>query len=343
MSVAYVYDARHTQHREPGHPERPERLIALWQVLEASGLLPLMTPIEATPVDPALLHRIHDRHHIEAVKAASQAGGGHLDSDTYITAHSYEIALLAAGGAVNATEAVLSGKARAAFTLLRPPGHHALSNRGMGFCLFNHIALAAQHALERGLERILIIDYDAHHGNGTQEIFYPRADVLYFSTHQYPWYPGSGHWRERGEGPGEGHTANVPLPAGIGDQGYLRVFREILSPLAERYRPQLILVSAGYDAHWRDPLALMRLSARGFAELAIAILDLAGWHCDGKCVFVLEGGYDLDATSASALATFAVLLERPVQDLLGEVAPAETPLDQLIADVQQAHHLGSES
>lgn len=343
MSVAYVYDPRHSDHQERGHPERPERLIALWQVLQASGLLPLMTPIEATPVDPALLHRIHDRHHIEAVKAASQAGGGHLDSDTYITAHSYEIALLAAGGAVNATEAVLSGKARAAFTLLRPPGHHALSNRGMGFCLFNHIALAAQHALERGLERILIIDYDAHHGNGTQEIFYPRADVLYFSTHQYPWYPGSGHWRERGEGPGEGYTVNVPLPAGIGDQGYLRVFREILSPLAERYRPQLILVSAGYDAHWRDPLAQMRLSARGFAELAIAILDLAGWHCDGKCVFVLEGGYDLDALSASALATFAVLLERPVQDPLGEVAPAETPLDQLIADVQQAHHLGSES
>lgn len=212
---------------------------------------------------------------------------------------------------------------------MRPPGHHACRHVGGGFCLFNNSAIAAQYALESGLERVLIVDYDVHHGNGTQDIFYERDDVLYFSIHQYPNCPWSGHCEERGQGVGEGYTVNIPVPWAVGDAVYERVFQEVLPPMVHRYAPELILVSAGYDAHWSDPVGNpdvnMRLSSTGYHRLAETLLALAEEHCQGRSVFVLEGGYNPEALSHSVLATFAALLGEEAEDPLGP-SPREEEL-----------------
>ncbi|GAI04383.1 unnamed protein product, partial [marine sediment metagenome] len=203
------------------------------------------------------LSTVHSMGFISYIQAFAERGGGWLDADTVVSPASYDAALYAAGGAIKAVDGVLSGEVESAFALVRPPGHHALRWEAMGFCLFNNIAIAAKHALNSyRLERILIVDFDVHHGNGTQDAFYHDPSVLYFSAHQYPFYPGSGHFDETGAGPGEGYTVNVPLPAWCGDSEYLRVFEEILAPVARRFSPQLILVSAGYDAHWSDHISL---------------------------------------------------------------------------------------
>jgi len=340
MTTGYVFHPLYLEHNIPGHPERRERLQRIMQSLESSGTLARLTSIEATPLDQELLSTMHDPDYINMVEMVAASGGGMLDPDTYVNAHSYEAALMAAGGLINAVEAVLKGQVDNAFALVRPPGHHALRDRGMGFCLFNNVALAAQYAMEKhGLSRILIADFDVHHGNGTQDAFYERDDVLYFSTHQYPHYPGTGHWKEKGQGRGEGYTVNVPLPCGVGDEGYAQVFEEILLPLARRYNPELILVSAGYDAHWADPLAGMRLSTAGFHGLTTTLVSLAEELCRGRLVLTLEGGYDLSALSHSVLATFAALRREQAQDPLGP-APGRSPsIDDLLQNVKGIHHL----
>lgn len=339
-SVGLVYDPLYLEHDQPFHPENSQRLKAIIQGLEKGGLWDKLAMLQPGPIAEELLFRIHQPRYVQSLEKFSRSGGGMLDINTYLNSRSYEVALLAAGGAVQAAEAVLSGQVQQAFALLRPPGHHALPSRAGGFCLLNNIALAAEHAVHNhGLERILIVDFDVHHGNSTQEIFYSRSDVLYFSTHQYPLFPGTGHWKEIGEGPGEGFTVNLPLLAGIGDPGYQRVFSEILAPLAHRYRPQLVVVSAGYDAHWRDPLAGMRLSTTGYARLTQMLLDLAKEHCSGKIVAVLEGGYDLPALSASVAATCSVLLGEEPRDLLGQAQEIPLPLDDLLARIKEIHHL----
>lgn len=340
MTTGYVFHPIYLEHNIPGHPERRERLQRIMGSLESSGTLARLTPIEATPLDLELLSAMHDQNYIKRVEMVAESGGGMLDPDTYVNAHSYEAALMAAGGLINAVEAVLSGQVDNAFALVRPPGHHALRDRGMGFCLFNNVALAAQYAIERhGLFRILIVDFDVHHGNGTQDAFYERDDVLYFSTHQYPHYPGTGHWKERGQGKGEGYTVNVPLPYGIGDEGYAQAFEEIVLPMARRYNPELILVSAGYDAHWADPLASMRLSTAGFHRLTTILVSLAEELCQGHLVLTLEGGYDLSALSHSVLATFAALGREEAEDPLGP-APGRSPsIDDLLQNVKGVHHL----
>ncbi len=341
MTTAYVYDPIFLEHRMHGHPESPERLLTTMRALEEAGVLARLTHVEASPIAMEHLIAVHDGAYIEQVRRMAESGGGYLDPDTYLSARSYEAGLIAAGGLVNLIQAVLSGEVDNGFALVRPPGHHALPSRGMGFCLFNNIAIAARYALDQhNLERVLIADFDVHHGNGTQEIFYDDSHVLYFSTHQYPYYPGTGHWREIGEGEGEGYTVNVPLPAGVGDEGYERIFDEILRPLAERYRPQLILVSAGYDAHWADPLAAMRLSITGYANLARALKALADELCQGKLVFTLEGGYNLEVLSHSILATFKVLLgEGDIADPLGPSPRPSRPIDRLIATIKGVHRL----
>jgi len=231
LSIAYVYDPICLEHNLMGHPESKERLVRIMGLLEKQGVLERLVAVEATPVSLERLARNHSQSYIDTVRQMSERGGGHLDLDTYMGPRSYEAALMAAGGLVNAVKAMLEGEVDNAFDLVRPPGNHAVKARGMGFCIFNNVAVAARYALqEKGLERVLIVDFDVHHGNGSQEAFYDESCVLYFSTHQYPYYPGTGHWREIGRGEGEGYTANVPLPGGVGDKGYGYILADFLYP-----------------------------------------------------------------------------------------------------------------
>lgn len=341
MITGYVYDPIYLEHEEQSHPESPQRLRRVLQVLDKTGMLAKLTRIEATPVAMERLKAVHDGAYIERVRQMAQRGGGHLDMDTYVGPRSYEAALMAAGGLVNAVEAVLAGEVNNAFALVRPPGHHATVNRGMGFCLFNNVAVAARYALDAGgLERILIADWDVHHGNGTQDIFYRESDILYFSTHQYPHYPGTGHWRDIGAGDGAGFTVNVPLPPGVGDEGFEQIFDDLLYPLAQRYCPQLVLVSAGFDAHWSDPLASLQLSITGYAYLAHTLKSLADELCGGRLVFTLEGGYNLDVLGHAVLACFQVLLgEEAIEDPLGPSPWPSRPVDDLITQLKGLHRL----
>ena len=345
MSVALIYDPVYLEH-DPGshHPESAARLTATLKVLEEKGMLPRLAqlaPYAATPEDLAL---VHHPAYVRAVERAAAQGGGYLDFDTIISRGSYQAAVMAAGGAMRAVDAVLDGEAQAAFALVRPPGHHARPTRGMGFCLFNNVAVAARHALRRGLQRVLIVDYDVHHCNGTQEAFYRDSDVLYFSVHQYPSYPGTGDYDEVGEGVGDGYTVNVPLPAGTGDAGFESAFTEILAPLARRFRPELILASVGYDAHWTNSVYLnmvaMNMSVQGYATLARRLQALADELCRGRLALVLEGGYHLEAQAYSTLATFAALLgDTVIEDPFG--CHAGRGLDAALwQTVRQVHGLG---
>ena len=345
MATGYVYDPIYLEHDLRGHPENRQRLEIILRTLTQYHLLERLTPISAVPISRERLERAHDSHYIDLVKRVSDQGGGHLDMDTYVRPASYQAGLLAAGGLVEATRAVLDGQVANAFALVRPPGHHAIRGRGMGFCLFNNVAIAARYALaERGLERVLIVDFDVHHGNGSQDEFEADPAVLYLSTHQYPYYPGTGYWNETGQGAGAGTVVNVPLTGAAGDQGFARILHEIVNPVAWRFQPQLILVSAGYDAHWDDPLASMLLSVTGYAAIARALKELAGELCNGRLVFTLEGGYHLDALAYSVLNTFAILLgddQWQVVDPLGPSPRNERPVDEIIARVQQVHGLRS--
>ena len=307
--VGYVYDPLYLEHGMPGHPESPARLRAIVAHLEESGVLARLTKIEPRDATPDDIELLHSRELVARVRGAAEKGGAWLDPDTYVAPRSYEAALRAAGGLLAATDAVLDGEVGSAFCLVRPPGHHATPTQAMGFCLFNNVALAAAHALERrGLERVAIVDFDVHHGNGTQDCFYADPRLLYVSTHQYPFYPGSGHWAETGEGPGEGTTVNLPLPRACGREQYLRAYSEVAAPLLRRFGPQLLLVSAGFDAHFADPLAQMLLDTRGYYEIAALLKALAGELCEGRIVYGLEGGYDQTALAWSVRACIDTLL-----------------------------------
>jgi acetoin utilization deacetylase AcuC-like enzyme len=312
--MEFFYHPAFLHHDTGYHPESPSRLRAILASLQQLGVSETAL-VRPEPVDPALLAEVHHADYIAMVEQLADGGGRYWDLDTYISPGSYRAAVLGAGAAVGAAESAMSG--RPAFALVRPPGHHALYDSALGFCIFNNVAVAAQHCIRSGLERVLIVDWDVHHGNGTQDYFYGRSDVLFFSSHQYPFYPGTGSLREIGEGEGKGYTVNVPLPAGVGDEGYIRVFEEILVPLAVRYRPQIILVSAGYDAHAADPIGDMGVTVAGFYSLAEIVrrLSLEIEECSGRISLVLEGGYNTEALAASVVGTAAALdAERHVVD-----------------------------
>jgi len=341
MDTAYVYDPIYLEHDLPSHPESARRLKRILSTLEDGGMLARLRLLVPRPATLEELQRVHTPEHVERVQRTAQAGGGYLDPDTYVSRRSFDAALMAAGGVVRAVEAVLAGEIANGFALVRPPGHHATATRAMGFCLFNNVAVAARAALAGGkAERVFIADFDVHHGNGTQDAFASDPAVFYFSTHQYPYYPGTGHWSEMGYGPGEGTVLDVPLPPGVGDAGYAEVFAELVWPLAERFRPDLILVSAGYDAHWSDPLAQMNLSLTGYAWLQRELVHMAEQLCDGRIVFALEGGYQLDVLACGVLSAFyAMLGEETIVDPLGPSPYPERPIDVLVARLKEVHRL----
>src|SRR5579884_95158 len=290
------------RHLTPAHhPERPARLAAIEAVLGRTPLGEALGRRAPEAADEDVLARVHTRGHIARVRETAASGGGSLDPDTWVSPASYDAARRAVGGALLAVDAVLAHEAPVAMALVRPPGHHARPGAGMGFCLFNNVAIAARHAVEaHRLERVMILDWDVHHGNGTQEIFYREGRVVFCSLHQEHWYPGTGALEETGAGPGEGTTVNVPLPAGVGDGGYAYLWEEIVLPLIAAVAPGLVLISAGFDAHDRDPLGGMLLTARGFGRLARLVRDAVPRT---PVAAVLEGGYDLEGLASSVAAT----------------------------------------
>jgi acetoin utilization deacetylase AcuC-like enzyme len=303
------------------HPESPLRLEAIYDMLERPDMEGHFIDIAPRYATPEEIGMVHGTQYIELV--ASTAGKAHqyLDPDTETTPESYDVARLAVGGVCNAIEGVISGTVDNAFALVRPPGHHAGFHEAAGFCLFNNIAVGAMSAIHHhGMKRILIVDWDLHHGNGTQEIFYEDRRVLYFSTHQYPAYPGTGGISEIGSGAGMGYTINVPLRLGTDDAQYVRVFRKILLPVALKFKPEMILVSAGFDIHHKDPLGGMRVTPEGFACLMRILLDIADACCGGKLAVTLEGGYHIAGLTAS---TRAVLKE-----MIDETRVSEEELEQ---------------
>ncbi|RJO63325.1 MAG: histone deacetylase [Dehalococcoidia bacterium] len=325
MKVGLVYAPVYLGHDTGEHPENRQRLEAIILRLKESGLWEKLTHIAPRQATLDELLHVHSEKHIRFVRELAASGGGQIDADTLVSRHSFKAALYAAGGVASAVDAVMGGEVGSAFALVRPPGHHATYEQVMGFCLFNNVAVAAAHALDRyGLERVLILDFDVHHGNGTQDIFRDEPRVCYVSTHQSPLYPGSGDVDERGAG----NMFNIPLPSGCGDDQYERVYDEIVLPLGRRFRPQLILVSAGFDAHWADELASMCLSTSGYAQITRRIKALAHECCGGKVVFSLEGGYNLEALAGSVKAVFDVLMgNENIDDELGPCRSGEKSPD----------------
>ena len=356
MTTALIYDPIFLEHLTPGeHPEQPERLRRVIEVLERLNWMEREGLVHLAPRAASIeeLALIHTPAYIQRVQhAAERAGRLEQESgrkarffatDTYVSAKSYEAAIYAAGAPLTAIDAVLAGTIDNAYCLVRPPGHHALADNAMGFCLFNNVAIAARYALEQyGLERVMIIDYDVHHGNGTQDAFYADPRVLYFSTHQAPFYPGTGASTERGSGAALGTTVNVPLPATTDFAPYEAVFRQVMAPLADRFDPQLILVSAGFDAHWSDPLGQMYLSTAAFAKLNEVILNIAGTLCEGRLVMVQEGGYNIEAMAACVATCINQLLgDDAAVDALGPAPEKEFSinLDVLIGELRRIHEL----
>jgi acetoin utilization deacetylase AcuC-like enzyme len=306
MRFGFVDDAAFLLHRSPGHVERPERLEAVREALQS--IRPRVSPLDldARPAADDELLLVHEPEVLARVEELTRAGGGHLDPDTYVNKHSDRAARLAVGGGIDLCRAVATGELDRGFVLARPPGHHATPTRSMGFCLYSTVAIVARACADL-CQRILILDWDVHHGNGTQDCLYRDGGTCFISLHQAPFYPGTGHPNEQGEGPGENLTFNLPLPAGCGDDEYLAAYFRLVRPIIRRYDPQLILVSAGYDAHRNDPLGGMAVSTGGFAALAALISeDSHKTAAAGRLVGFLEGGYDLKGVSESLAATVKV-------------------------------------
>ncbi|TLY27794.1 MAG: histone deacetylase [Ignavibacteria bacterium] len=306
--TGFVYTERFLDHKTGlGHPERPERLRAIVSRLKEVKLASSLEPISIEPASEEWMSKVHTPAHIRFVRETCLRGGILDGGDTPVSKDSYEVALLAAGAVIAAVAAVLNGGMENAFCAVRPPGHHATQAVSMGFCLFNNAAIGARFAqAAHGLKRVAIIDWDVHHGNGTQEIFYEDKSVFYISTHQYPFYPGTGSRTETGSGEGKGYTLNIPMSAGSGEKEYLDAFRGEILPALDRYRPELIMISAGFDAHRDDPLANINLTEESFSKLTLLISESARRNCNGKIVSVLEGGYHLTALARSVEAHLRV-------------------------------------
>lgn len=358
LPTALVYDLamlnHHVPHEFPEVPERLERGIAMIEGLLAEETLPAerVLRLDARPATHDELTAVHTPAYVTKVQLAverlNERADGHDDpvkfaTDVYISSGSYVAASLAAGSPLVALDAIGEGRAHNGYALVRPPGHHARPSQAMGFCLFNNVAVAARYAQRRwGWQKVLVVDYDVHHGNGTQEIFYDDSDVVYFSTHQFPWYPGTGASSEMGRDAGTGATINVPLPPGSGWSVYDPVFRQVLWPVADRMKPDLVLLSAGFDAHWKDPLGDMRLSNADFSDLTLEVAEIADRYCNGRLLVVQEGGYHLDAV-AQCMATTLVALTGSdgIVDSLGQAPPMSSRWNDeaIVSALYQLHDL----
>ncbi|HUN56010.1 MAG TPA: histone deacetylase [Smithella sp.] len=306
-----VKDTRYLQHSAGfAHPESPERLAAIYEMLDNPLESWKFIHIEPRPATHKEIETIHSPSYVEFIASTAGKRSVYLDPDTATSPETYEIAKLAVGGVCNAIDSVMDGKVDNAFAFVRPPGHHAEKDSAAGFCVFNNIAIGAMHAISKyNLKRILIVDWDLHHGNGTQHSFYGDKRILYFSTHQYPYYPGTGDLQEIGRGQGEYYTINVPLCMGAGDSSFVRIFHKILQPVAEEFKPELILLSAGFDTYFQDPLGGMRVTPRGFAAMTRILLNIADKSCQGRLVAVLEGGYHVVGLTKSVKAVLEEMLD----------------------------------
>jgi len=316
MDAAIIWDKAYAEHETGAHPEGADRIAAVVDHLRTTDLWPRLAVVKPTPATEDDILLVHTRLHLTTVKRAAAGGGSWLDPDTFVSPRSFEIALLSAGGAIAATR--LWSRRLVPFALIRPPGHHATPDRAMGFCLFDNIAIAAARLLAEGYERVAIIDWDVHHGNGTQAAFYDEPRVLFVSLHQWPHYPGSGFFNECGEGDALGCTVNLPLPSGSTDADYGHAFEAVVEPLVKQFAPQAILVSAGQDIHRDDPLGSMLVTEAGFADMALRCARLAGEFCDDRLAFVLEGGYDRDATARSVEAVLRAVSDESAPAIVAE-------------------------
>jgi acetoin utilization deacetylase AcuC-like enzyme len=317
------YPEGHTAHAQQGHPERPERVEAIRQSLEKVGRWDKFSKINPVSIPEEVLYKIHEPAYMKRFKEVSSRGQW-FDLDTYSTPASWDLAHKAAGGAVAVGSAVWKREARRGFALTRPPGHHATASRAMGFCLMNNIAIATEYLLQvERASRLAIIDLDLHHGNGTEQIFYNRGDVFYFSIHQSPHYPGTGDLGDTGSDQGLGKNANFPLPPFSGDQAFMTVIDDLIIPLLFRYEPEMILVSYGFDTHWLDPLGNLLLSAKVYGEMIALLSAWADQYCNGRIALFLEGGYDLDAARVCSQAVIAAMLGEPWEDTIGPSPNAE--------------------
>jgi acetoin utilization deacetylase AcuC-like enzyme len=342
LSTAFTWNPGHAAHAHDDHPERPARLETTLRQLENDPCWSTLRHLPSTPatLDEALL--VHTAGYLRRLEATVQHGGAWLDEDTYATLGSLSAALEGLGGLLAVTRAVVEGTARNGFALTRPPGHHARPDSAMGFCLLATVAIAARWARRQfGVERIALIDFDVHHGNGTQEVFYEDPNVLFVSLHQHPLYPGTGLVEEIGAGKGEGATVNLPLPAHTGDTGYLAAFRRVVEPVVRRFRPELLIVSAGYDAHWKDPLARMNLSTTGFFHLVRELRAWADAWADNRLVAQLEGGYHPDALAYSVRATLHALADDPAvpDDPIGPAPRPDTAIEPLLDEIAAFHRV----
>jgi acetoin utilization deacetylase AcuC-like enzyme len=337
--MLFLFSERMAAHNPgDGHPESPNRLLSAARALRGVAGAQWLEP---RPADRGAIVRAHDESYVARIDAL-RGQSVELDADTHLSEGSVDAAYLAAGAAIEATRAVVSGEHRHAVALVRPPGHHAERDRAMGFCLFNNVAIAAAHArAELGCERVLIVDWDVHHGNGTQQAFEADRNVLFMSLHQFPLYPGTGGLDEIGVGSGAGYTVNVPWPEGLGDGDYIFALCALLVPIADAFKPDLVLVSAGFDAHVDDPLAGMRLTTRGYVEMMSMVKSIAERHAKGRVVLVLEGGYNLEAMPRSLRACVDTLTGASTTDPLAPTAlklPTASPDGRTVVEAVMDRH-----